>query len=54
MNNKIVLEPGKYIFMIDPLWNSTVDNNNEYRDVLIDVYAPEPVSLCQVDDNMGM
>lgn len=54
MNHKISLEAGKYIFMIDPVWNSTVENNDEYREVMIDVYAPVPINLTQVEDNMGM
>ena len=45
MNDKITLEPGKYIFMIDPVWNSTVENDDSYREVMIDVYAPCPVNL---------
>ena len=45
MNNKLRLEPGKYIFMIDPVWNSTVENDDSYREVMIDVYAPCPVNL---------
>lgn len=45
MNDKITLEPGKYIFMIDPVWNSTVENDDSYREVMIDVYAPSPVNL---------
>ena len=45
MNDKITLEPGKYIFMIDPVWNSTVENDDSYREVMIDLYAPCSVNL---------
>ena len=54
LNQKITLAAGKYIFMIDPVWNSTVQNDEQYREVLVDIYAPMPVSLSQVDDAMGM
>jgi len=27
MNHKLSLEAGKYIIMIDPVWNSTVEND---------------------------
>jgi len=45
LNQKITLAAGKYIFMIDPVWNSTVQNDEQYREVLVDIYAPMPVSL---------
>ena len=54
LNQKITLKPGKYIFMIDPIWNSTTENDEAYREVLIDVYCPEEVSLAQVEDEAGM
>ena len=54
LNEKINLAPGKYIIMIDPLWNDTVDNDDMYREVLIDIYAPETVSIDQVEDARGM
>ena len=40
LNQNIRLQPGKYIFMIDPLWNTTVNNDDMYREVLIDIYGP--------------
>ena len=54
MNKECNLQPGRYIIMIDPIWNETTKNQSEYQDVLIDVYAPECVDLTQVDDNVGM
>ena len=50
LNQKITLQPGKYVFMIDPIWNQTVENDAQYKEVMIDVYAPDFVSLAQVDD----
>jgi hypothetical protein len=40
--------------MIDPVWNSAVENDTQYRELLIDIYAPNPVTLSQVDDDVGM
>ena len=54
LNQKITLKPGKYIFMIDPVWNGTTDNDDLYREVLVDIYAPEAVDLTQVEDATGM
>ena len=54
LNQKIKLEPGRYIIMIDPLWNQTILNDDMYREVLVDIYAPEAVTLEQVEDARGM
>ena len=54
LNTKITLHPGKYIVMIDPVWNSTVQNDEMYREVMLDIYGPEGVNLSQVSDEMGM
>ena len=45
LNYQIQLEAGKYIIMIDPVWNETVENDERYRQVLIDVYGPMAVNL---------
>ncbi len=42
------------MFMIDPVWNESADNDPSYRDVLIDIYAPSPVTLTHVQDIKGM
>ena len=54
LNGKTMLKPGKYIFMIDPLWNETIENDDMYREVLVDIYAPEAVNLDQVEDAKGI
>ena len=54
LNQKLTLKPGKYVFMIDPVWNDTTSNDPNYTDVLVDVYAPESVRLGQVSDEQGM
>ena len=50
----ITLKPGKYIVMVDPLWNETAENDPMYREILVDIYAPETVNLDQVSDEKGM
>ena len=40
--------------MIDPIWNPTTENNDQYREVMVDVYAPDFVSLAPIDDSQGM
>ena len=54
LNQHVRLEPGKYIFMIDPVWNASAEANPAYKDVLIDIYGPEGVELSQVNDDLGM
>lgn len=40
--------------MIDPLWNETILNDDMYREVLVDIYAPEAVTIDAVEDAKGM
>ena len=54
LNDNIMLNPGKYVIMIDPLWDETTFNDEAYRDVLVDIYGPQQVSLCQVETKFGM
>lgn len=54
LNQHIRLEPGKYIFMIDPVWNACAEAQPLYKDVIIDIYAPEAVEMTQVNDDLGM
>lgn len=54
LNDNVILQPGKYVIMIDPIWNETTENDVMYREVLVDVYAPETVVLDQVEDAKGI
>ena len=54
LNQKITLNPGKYVFMVDPIWNATADNAEEYKEVLIDIYGPRAVDVSPVSDAEGM
>ena len=54
LNQKIVLKPGKYVVLVDPLWDESTDNDEAYKEVLVDVYAPQSVNLTQVDDKVGI
>jgi len=40
--------------MIDPIWNNTVHNDDIYKEVMVDIYAPDQVNLSQVEDDHGM
>ena len=50
MNNQTNLEKGSYVFMIDPVWDESADLHEDYKEVLVDVYAPEIVDLEAIDD----
>lgn len=39
------LLPGKYIVHIDPTWNKTADYSADYKNVLIDIYSTESVTI---------
>ena len=45
IKENISLQPGRYVVMVDPLWNDTADNDSMYREVLIDIFAPENVEI---------
>ena len=54
IKENLTLKPGKYVVMIDPLWNDFTNNDPMYREVLLDIYAPESVDLDQLSDQKGM
>ena len=54
LNQKITLNAGKYYFMVDPIWNTSTDNAEEYKEVLIDIYGPRAVDIEPVSDAEGM
>ena len=54
LNKKVDLKQGSYIFMIDPIWDPSADLTEDYKEVLVDVYAPEIVDLELIDDQVGM
>lgn len=45
LNGKITLKPGRYIVMLDPLWNVTVENDPMYTECLLDIYGPQMVEI---------
>ena len=53
MNEHDVLKPGKYVIMVDPLWNKSAELNRQYKEVMLDIYAPEAVLIDQLDDATG-
>ena len=54
MNNQVDLEKGGYIFMVDPIWNHSSELSEDYKEILVDVYAPEIVDLETIDDQAGI
>ena len=53
MNENVMLMPGKYIIMVDPLWNESAKLDPSYKEVMVDIYAPEAVYIDQVSDEIG-
>lgn len=39
--------------MIDPLWNASANLDRTYKEILLDIYAPESVMIDQVADLAG-
>ena len=44
---------GDYIVMVDPIWDESVKNDKEYREIMIDVFCPLTISLGEVDRDFG-
>ena len=53
LSEQETLKPGTYIIMVDPLWNKSAELNRAYKDVIIDIYAPEAISIDQMGDVAG-
>jgi len=53
-NKDVVLTPGEYIVMIDPIWNSVASTDKLYKDVLVGIYSKDLIEIEPVDDNTGM
>ena len=43
------LMPGNYIVMIDPNWNESARLVKDFKNVLVDIYAPEAVKMEPLD-----
>ena len=54
MNSNVDLPRGGYVFMIDPIWDASADFSEDYKEVLVDVFAPEIVDLEPIDDQTGI
>ena len=48
INEDTNLEPGKYIIAVDAVWNDVAKTIDEYRDLNIDVYTNQGVTLTPV------
>ena len=44
-NKKPILDKGSYIVIVDAVWNNSAHFNPLYKQVLIDLYGPEPYEL---------
>ena len=53
-NKDLVLSPGEYIIMIDPIWNKSARLSPSYKDILIDIYGPESTLISPVPTGKGM
>jgi hypothetical protein len=44
-----VLEPGKYVIIVDAKWDDTALTTTDYRDVVVDVYGPPGLKISALD-----
>ena len=45
MNENVELKAGKYIIMVDPLWNESANFDRCYKEIIVDIYATEAVYI---------
>jgi hypothetical protein len=50
----VVLTPGEYIVMVDPIWNASASSDKLHKNVLVDVYCQDRIEIEPIDDNTGM
>jgi hypothetical protein len=48
------LKPGKYIIHIDPTWDKSADFSVDYKNVLIDIYSSESVTIEVIPYTSGL
>ena len=49
-----VLHPGEYVILVGPFWNDTVENDPQYKELLIDIYSKYKLNIEPVKDFFGM
>ena len=42
-NEGVVLTPGEYIVMVDPVWNGCANTDKLYKKILIDIYSKDGI-----------
>ena len=52
-NKDLVLQAGEYVFMVDPIWNNSTKLSPSYREILIDIYGPESVTISEMSKAKG-
>ena len=54
VSKDLVLSPGEYVFMVDPIWNKSARLSSSYKDILIDIYGPESTCISPVPVAKGL
>ena len=55
MSEDMTLPAGRYVLMVDPVWNRVAESDpSQFKQVLIDVYAPEAFDLELEDQKEGL
>ena len=49
-----VLHPGEYVVLVGPFWNDTIENDPQYKELLIDIYSKYKLNIEPVKDFFGM
>ena len=47
------LEAGYYIVAVNPIWNESASFEEEYKDIVLDIYCPEATTIETIDAKVG-
>ena len=53
-NENVVMTPGEYIVMVDPIWNDSASQDKLHKKILVDVCCRDRIEIEPIDDNTGM
>jgi hypothetical protein len=46
--------PGKYYIQVDPSWNDSASLDDDYKEVIVDIYTKQNLKIIEVDEDEGM
>lgn len=48
-----ILEPGKYVIMVSPIWNEESNQSPEHKQIFVEVLSTQQLSFKKLDADFG-